>query len=135
MNVNWKTRFMLEKFLKFAEGGAVVTLVQYVLLVLIVEQSVVNETLASAIAFSFSAVINYLLNYRYALESDLRPRQVVPKLVLTAVIGLCINTLAFEILLTVSNLYYLLCQIVATFIVLLWNFVINTSWSFRRSKT
>lgn len=125
---------MLEKFLKFAGVGAVATLVQYVLLVLIIEQSAVNETLASAVSFSFSAIINYLLNYRFTFESDLRHRQVVPKFFITALIGLCINTLVFEILLTLGNVHYLVCQLVATFIVLIWNFVINAKWSFHRSK-
>jgi len=117
-------------FIAFAVLGVVGTAVHYSILVLLVQVYYTSPIIASTIGFVGGAVTNYLLNYYVNFKSKKEHIYVFPKFIAIATIGMVINGLIMSILLY-FGLHYLLCQIISTSMVLLWNFVCNYFWSFK----
>ena len=122
---------MLHKFARFAAVGGVATILQYLILVLLVEIVHLDAVLASAFGFAASSVLNYRLNYSFTFSSNLSHRSAFPKFLATAFGGLLLNTVTIYVLINVLGFYYLAGQLLATAVTLIWNFAINTVWTFR----
>jgi putative flippase GtrA len=116
---------------RFAAVGAVATGIQYVLLVLLVRLAGMGAPLASSLGFLASAGANYLLNYRYTFRSRHPHGPAVLKFAALAAMGLLLNAGVMRVL-TESAWNYLIAQVVATAVVLAWNFLGNSLWTFGR---
>lgn len=119
----------LTRFMRFALVGAAATAIQYALLVLLVRGFGMAPTPASALGFSSSAIVNYLLNYRFTFRSDRPHAPAAAKFGALAGAGLLINTAIMHAL-TSAGVEYLLAQAFATAVVLCWNFAGNSIWTF-----
>jgi putative flippase GtrA len=119
------------KFSRFLLVGGLCTGLQYVLLIALVEGAALSPTLASTVGYLASSAVNYLLNYSFTFRSAAQHRHALPKFVLISSVGLILNaaiTFAGTALLGVQH--YLLAQVAATCITLLWNFFANHRWTF-----
>ena len=124
------TREHFGRFVRFAAVGAIATAIQYGLLILFVRAFGMAPTPASSIGFALSAAVNYLLNYRFTFHSDRPHGPAAAKFGLLAGTGLLINA-AIMCVLIVAGVHYLIAQLCATGVVLFWNFMGNTVWTFR----
>jgi len=122
---------LLKKFVGFAGVGALATAVQYLILVLLTELGGVSPVYASATGYAVSAVLNYLMKYHLVFGSDEKHRAAAPKYALISAVGLTLNTALMHLGTQVLDLYYLVAQVIATGLVLLWNFFANAIWTFR----
>lgn len=122
-------RAHLSRFVRFSLVGAAATAIQYVVLVVLVRGFAVAPTAASSSGFVVSAFANYLLNYRFTFRSSRPHGPAATKFGVLAATGLIINA-AIMHLLVEAGMQYLLAQLCATFVVLLWNFTGNTVWTF-----
>ena len=122
---------LLKQFLRFAGAGAIGTAVQYVVLIALVQLAWAAAVTASFIGFVCGAFVNYFLSHRYVFGSSLPHREAMFKFFVIAVVGLGINTMIMAAGVHMLHLHYLLVQIIATGLVLLWNFGGNKSWTFR----
>ncbi|MGZ8184166.1 MAG: GtrA family protein [Methylobacter sp.] len=120
---------MLVKFMAFALVGVIGTLAHYSLLYALVEFRSFNPVWASGWGALAGLIVNYLLNYSLTFKSRQSHVQTFPKFALIASLGLCLN-LALMALLT-HHLYYLYAQVVTTAVVLIWNFLANSFWTFQ----
>lgn len=120
-----------KQFTRFAACGAVGTLAHYLLLILLVHGWRSSAVTASSAGFVLGAAVNYALNYRYTFRSTKSHREVMWKFIAVASIGALINTALMSLLTHHSNLHYLLSQLIATAVVLVWNFMVNRIWTFR----
>ncbi|WP_346838101.1 GtrA family protein [Microbulbifer sp. SAOS-129_SWC] len=125
-------RLLQWRFTRFALVGGGATLLQYLLLVLLVEALHAPEVAASAAAFSLSALANYWLNYHFTFASQRLHRQALPRFALVALTGLAVNTACFAALLPL--LPYLAAQVVATAVTLVGNFALQHLWIYRRES-
>jgi putative flippase GtrA len=119
----------LTRFARFILVGGVATAIQYALLILLVRGFGMAPTPASSIGFVLSAVVNYLLNYRFTFRSHRPHGPAAVKFGLLAAAGLLVNA-AIMYLLVGWGVPYLLAQVCATGVVLLWNFIGNSLWTF-----
>lgn len=117
------------RFVRFAAVGGVATAIQYALLILLVRDFAMAPTPASSIGFVLSAGVNYLLNYRFTFQSDRPHGPAAAKFGLLAGTGLLINA-AIMRLMTGAGMHYLIAQVCATALVLCWNFIGNSFWTF-----
>ncbi|QHQ38562.1 GtrA family protein [Microbulbifer hydrolyticus] len=117
---------------RFAAVGGIATAIQYVFLVLLVEVAGTFEIFASALSFTLSALVNYLLNYYLTFGGSVAHRQSLPRFTVVAVVGLAINTLCFSLALTL--LPYLLAQVIATLVTLVSNFLLHQFWIYREPE-
>lgn len=120
---------MLAQFLKFAAVGAVGTACHYATLVLWVEVLGAPVVPGTLVGFCVGALVNYLIARRFVFDSTRPHAAALPRFALVAATGAVINT-AIVALLNGAGLHYLAAQVVATAVVLAWNFLLNRSWTF-----
>jgi putative flippase GtrA len=127
---NKKVTPRLSQFLRFCVVGAIATGLQYAVLIVGVEKLHAAAPVASAVGFAISACVNYALNYRFTFASEKPHQLAASRFAVVAATGLIINTVLMLILNDAMHLRYLWAQVIATVIVLLWNFFANALWSF-----
>lgn len=125
---------VLRQFLRFAGTGAIGTVVQYIVLIALVQLAVAGAVAASFIGFVCGALVNYFLSRHYVFQSSIPHREALAKFFTVAVIGLVLNTLVMAAGVYLLNWYYIVAQIAATGVVLVWNFAGNKLWTFREKS-
>lgn len=118
------------QFIVFASAGAVGTAAHYLVLLALVSLGKASPVMASALGFLIGLLINYLLSHHWVFRSPRPHAETVVKFVSIAMVGLGINTGLMHLAVTKVGMHYLLAQIVATSVVLLWNFMGNRFWTF-----
>jgi putative flippase GtrA len=124
---------MLRQFLVFASVGAVGTGVQYVMLIALVAIGA-NPVAGSTVGFLAGAVVNYMLNYRLTFRSTMSHRRATPRFATIAASALLLNTALMSAAIYWLRLPYLPAQIIATAVVLIWNYVFSRLWTFNDSR-
>lgn len=118
------------QFLSFCALGTVGTLAHYIVLVLGVELGG-GPVVSSTLGFIVGALVNYALSYYYVFRSDSSHPRTITKFFTVALFGLGLNTLVLSSAIYGLRLHYLVSQVLATGIVVIWNFVGNRWWTFR----
>lgn len=118
------------QFSLFTLVGAVGTAAHYLLLVILVEQMVVDPVLSSMAGALLGAGVNYVLNRRYTFRSDRRHREALPRFLAVAGTGFVLNAALMWLAVDLVGLHYLPAQLLATALVLLWNWLANRRWTF-----
>lgn len=122
------------QFLQFAGVGVIGTLVHYTILITLIHKLAVGSTEASSVGFIAGALTNYLLNYRYTFASNKCHQETITKFFMVALIGLFLNGFLMSFCVHMLQLHYLLSQVIATCLVLLWNFTANRQWTFHEKS-
>jgi putative flippase GtrA len=122
------TRFV--QFQKFVIVGVLATATQYAVLVLMVRLLGADPVIASSCGYVISALLNYYLNYRLTFRSVQSHGRALPRFAVIVAIGLLINSSIIWLLSEQASLPYLVAQIIATAVVLVWNFGANKKWTF-----
>lgn len=151
-----------ERFTKFlfvgtwgfiVDFGTLTFLIEVVELpLLVVENTGLSETvgliLANTISFTLAVLSNFTLNryWTYPESRSKRKRVQLPQFALVSVIGLLINNAIFalttplfnQLMLAISDppLFggYILAKMLATVVVLFWNFFVNRYWTYSNVK-
>ena len=118
------------QFLMFAGVGAIGTIGHYTVLIVLVQFWAVDPVFASSFGFVVGAVINYIMNYHFTFQSDKQHTEALTKFFIVATIGAGINGAIMYFGVEFTNINYLIVQVFATGIVLLWNFAVNKLWTF-----
>lgn len=116
--------------MRFLTVGATATLIQYAILVVLVELCSVKPAPASTFGFAVSAVANYLLNKRFTFGSARRHREAAMRFLAVVLLGLLLNYAAMLLLIAVGANYFL-AQLIATGAVLVLNFALGSLWVFK----
>lgn len=124
----------IRHFLLFAALGAVGTLVQYTVLVALVQGLGVQAVLASTLGFLSGGVVNYSLARTIAFRSSKPHHEAATKFFLIAGVGLCLNALLMTGFTGGLGLPYLLAQVLTTGLLLFWHYAGNALWTFREAK-
>ena len=133
-----------ERFLKFAVVGTIGFIVDFGLLYILKEFVGLPTIIANTFSFCAAVVSNFTLN-RYWTYPDSRSKKLSAQLIqftLVSLIGLLINDIIvvllehpFQSLLDTGFTFlpiagYIPAKIVATVVVLFWNFFINRRWTY-----
>lgn len=121
-------------FVKFLGVGGTATAIHYAILILLVELDLTTAAVASAIGYTLSSIANYLLNYYFTFSSKADHGVAGLKFMIVAGAGLTINTSLVYLMTETANFYYLAAQLIATFIVLLWNYYIHKIWTYKSAQ-
>lgn len=115
---------LIIQFIKFSAVGVAATLVDITGLFLLKEVAGMGVLLSSGISFSFSVVVNYLLSMRFVFEGKdkNKGREFVVFVILSG-IGLGLNQFIMWAGSSFTCLYYMWVKVIATIIVLLYNFI------------
>lgn len=88
---------------------------------------------ATAVGFVLGAVTNYFLSRLFIFVSSETHPVAMSKFLLTALVGLCVNTGLLYLLVTGLHLWLWGCQIFATILVFFISFLINKHWTFKEA--
>ncbi|MBE6465458.1 MAG: GtrA family protein [Eggerthellaceae bacterium] len=116
---------LIAQFMKFGVVGVIAFVIDYGLLALLTEVFSVNYLVSATISFTVSVIFNYIASMRYVFthKEDMSRRREFVIFVILSVIGLLINNLCMWAGVELAGIHYLITKIVATAIVMVWNFV------------
>ena len=115
---------LLNQILKFGLVGGTAFVIDYVLLYFCTEFLHIHYLISSIISFTVSVIFNYILSIKWVF--DVKKKQDVKDFVIfiiLSVIGLGINSLIMYVMVEKFGVYYMLSKIVATAVVMVYNFI------------
>ena len=126
-------RNLIEQFMKFGVVGIVAFFIDYGVLMLLSQGFGVDAVLSAGISFCVSVVFNYVASMRFVFthRDDLSRSREFFIFIILSVIGLVINELimlAGVAALGDSALMVTITKLVATVIVMVWNFFSRKKW-------
>ncbi len=121
---------MVKKFGRFLLVGGFCTGIQYLLLILLVEELALPAAVASTIGYVVSSAVNYALSYSFTFRSAASHRSSLPRFLLIGACGLVLNGAVTYVGTSIYGVHYLAAQVAATAVTLLWNFLANLRWTF-----
>lgn len=119
-----KHKKLIDQILKFGVVGGLAFLIDYGLLYVLTEFVGIHYLISSVISFTVSLIFNYILSIKWVF--DVTKKQTTKEItifVILSVIGLGINQVVMYVGSDLLHIYYMLTKIVATAIVMVWNFV------------
>ncbi len=126
-------RKLLVRFFRWSVVGAIGAVVDYTILITLVEWVGVYPLFAQAISFTCAVVNNYILNRTWTF-GDIKHRGPAVQFMqffIVSVLGLLTRTVIFYILFDWLNVWYIVATAIAIVVVLVWNFFANLAWTFR----
>jgi putative flippase GtrA len=121
---------LARKFMRFLLVGGFCTALQYLILVVLVEEFRLSATISSTIGYVLSSAANYLLNYSFTFRSASPHKRSLPRFLIIAGCGVVLNGTVTYLGTTVFGAHYLVAQVAATIVTLLWNFMANLRWTY-----
>jgi putative flippase GtrA len=125
---------LIARITTYAGVGAVGTAAQYVVLVGVVSLCRGNPVVGSVSGAIVGAIVNYYLNRRITFRSSARHRDTLPKFAATAAFGVLVNGLVMKLLAGDHQVNYMIAQVIATGIVLMLTFMVNSIWTFKQQR-
>lgn len=126
---------ILIRLLKYAIIGATGTLAHYAVLIGMVESGMTSDpVVGSGTGAVIGAVINYFLNYRFTFRSRHSHMSALPKFLIIAAVGVALNTIVMAMLMETTSWNYVVNQLIATALTMLFTFATNSAWTFRENK-
>ena len=117
--------------LRFLSVGGISTLIQYAILVVLVEAFNTPPYIATTVGYGTSAIFNYLANYYFSFASNAGHFSAASKFFVVVLIGLSLNSSIVFILTELLQLNYLLGQLLATVVVTTSNFLLLKHWAYK----
>lgn len=118
---------------RFLLAGTFATALHYLLLIALVEISPLAPVTASLISYALAALGNYLLNYYLTFSCQIAHQAALPRFVWVATMGFGANGVIMYLGTDTLTLHYLPVQLVATAVVLVWNYLAHTLWTYRNT--
>lgn len=124
---------LLEQILKFGIVGFLAFLIDYGILMLLSQVFGVNPVIAAGISFCISLVFNYQASMRYVFShrENMSSSHEFVLFLMLSVVGLAINEVIIWIgtkTLGTSGLMVTITKVVATTVVMVWNFISRKRW-------
>lgn len=129
-----------QQILKFGAVGFLCFFIEYVLLILIKEVLGWNVILANTIAFTVSAVVNYILSIVFVFDTDKKANKGKQFIIffLLAVGGLIINNIVLKLGTLVLDTFwsrsYIIVKPFATGVVMVYNFITRKLFIEKKEK-
>ena len=125
IKVNAKQEKLLIQIFKFGIVGGIAFVIDYVSLIVCKEVLHLNTLLAAAIAFTISVIYNYIASVKWVFdvnkEKDEKTNFII--FIVLSIVGLIITEIIMWFGTDVLKISYLIIKIVATAIVMVFNFI------------
>lgn len=118
-------RNLIQQFLKFGVVGVFAFVIDFGVLVFLTECFGINPVVSATISFVISVIFNYLASMRYVFRrrDDISRTREFVIFVILSVAGLGINDLLMWAGSEALYIDYRLVKIIATAVVMVWNFI------------
>lgn len=131
-----KTRKLFIQLVKFGIVGVIAAVTDVGILVILSEFYSIDVLISSALSFSISVTVNYLLSMKFVFESKAESRlKEFAVFVILSIGGLLINQLIMWVGVKLMSVYYLAVKICAMIFVPVYNFVTRKIFLEKRTNT
>lgn len=110
---------------KFAIVGVIAAIIDFLFLIIFKELCHFNTILSNTLSFSVSVVYNYIASIKWVFnvnENNNKYKNFIG-FIIFSVIGLLLNDLIMYLCIDKCNIYYISSKIIATLIVMVFNFI------------
>ena len=115
---------LISQIIKFSFVGIIAGLVDIGVLMLLSDVMHIDVLVASAVSFSVSVVVNYILSMKYVFEGKQQSKlKEFVVFVILSIGGLCINQFIMWLGVKLLNIYYLVVKLCAMIFVPAYNFI------------
>lgn len=120
-----KNNKLLLQIFKFIIVGGIATIIDFIVLFILKEFIGLNEIVANTISFTVSVVYNYIASVKWVFDVDKDKNKSTQFItfITFSIIGLLLNNLILWICIDKLSIYYLIGKVIATGIVMVFNFV------------
>lgn len=122
---------MIKLFSKYCAAGGLSTAVHYSVFMVMINYASSPPWQATFFGAFFGALIAYMLNYYFTFASSNTHLSIIPKFILTAVLGLFLQVLIVAILSIQYEVQPFVCQVIASLAGLIVTFFINYLLTFK----
>ena len=115
---------LIEQLMKFGVVGVIASLIDFGILYVLTEYLGINYLVSSTISFLASVIFNYILSVKWVFVTAKtnKTKELLLFTILSAV-GLVINNLLMWVFVEKAGVYYMLAKVIATVVVMLYNFI------------
>lgn len=125
LKFNDKTRKLLIQIFKFTIVGGIATVIDFVFLYIFREFCHFPVLVSNTLSFCISVIYNYIASVKWVFdvnkEKDAKKQFII--FIVFSVIGLLLNNAIMWVTVDFLSIYYMLAKIIATVIVMVFNFV------------
>lgn len=116
---------LIEQIMKFGVVGFLCFFIDYFVLFAATEILKINYLVSSGISFTVSVIINYILSTKFVFQTkqDTNKMKEFILFVILSLVGLGINQIIMWFTVEKVSIYYMLGKIIATAIVMVYNFI------------
>ena len=117
---------LFSQLIKFGLVGGISFLIDYGIMVFLTEVFKIPSLISAAISFTVSVIFNYIASVKWVFDVDKEKNSKTKELavfILLSVVGLGINELIMWIMDKEFGIYYMISKIVATIVVMCYNFI------------
>ena len=116
---------LLVQIFRFGIAGGLAFVIDYAILILCREVLHLPILVSSAIAFSISVIFNYILSISWVFEVDKEKdkKKNFIIFILLSIVGLILTEIIMYIGTDIAHIHYLIVKIIATAIVMVFNFI------------
>lgn len=113
---------LIKQIIKFGIVGVIAFVIDYGTLVILKELFNINLFISTEIAFIISVIVNYILSIKFVFDVKNKNNNFIPFIILSFM-GLLLTELIMYIGVDKIKITYLIVKIVATIIVMVFNFI------------
>lgn len=127
---------LLKQLIKFGIVGVISTLLDYGLMILFTEVFGLYYLLSSTLSYGISLIFNYLASMKYVFQSREDVSRLKEFLIFTVLclMGMGINQLMLWLIVENLGIDYRISKILATAVVMVWNFVTRKLFLEKKEK-
>ena len=116
---------LINKIIRFIIVGGIATIIDFVFLYIFKEIFNFNVIIANTLSFIISVTYNYIASVTWVFDVNINKNKKMQFIlfIIFSVIGLIINNLILYVLTSIIGIYYLISKVIATAIVMVFNFV------------
>ncbi|MFA9375943.1 MAG: GtrA family protein [Lachnotalea sp.] len=116
---------LIEQIMKFGVVGFICFFIDYFVLYAVTEFLGIDYLISSGISFSVSVIVNYILSIKFVFvtKKDANKAKEFILFVILSLVGLLLNQMIMWFTVEKLTIYYMLAKIIATAIVMVYNFI------------
>jgi len=116
---------IVNKIIKFSVVGGIATIIDFAFLYIFKEFLNIDVIFANTLSFIISVTYNYIASITWVFDVNKKKNKNIQFIlfIVFSIVGLIINNVILYILTDKLNIYYLISKVIATIIVMIFNFI------------